>query len=233
MNGLTKFFGRPLALCTLLLSCSAQHVLLEPKDLHRNQTVLFETTDGEKVSGVVVLANGEAVLVNDSYGEERGFLLKNIVTIKGPQPVLDENGVIVSEAEIDSFRTNANLTTYAIVGGIISGGVSFLAASLMTHEVFNIDSEAPVYIGTTAGLAAGTVLFAESGARRDRDKAIENVLASRTEPGYVISLPDQNDDIILRQKIKEIIEERMKLEAEIDQLLNEMDEIEEPKEEKK
>lgn len=190
--------------------------------------MLFETAEGEKVSGIVVLANADALLVNDSYGEERGFLTKNIVTIKGPQPVLDGNGIVVSEAEIDSFLTNSNITVYAIVGGIISGGLSYLAASLMTHEVLNIDNDAPVYVGATAGLTVGTLLFAQSGARRDREKAIENILLSRTEPGYEISLPDQYDDIMLRQKIKEIVEERMQMEAEIDQLLNEMDNIEEP-----
>jgi hypothetical protein len=195
--------------------------------------VIFETADGEKVSGIVILANSDAMLVLDSYGEERGFLTKNIVSAKGPQPVLDADGLIVSEAEIDSFQTNTNLTAYAIVGGIISGGVSFLASSLMTHEVLNINNDAPIYIGTTAGLAAGTILFANSGAHKDREKAIENVLVSRTQSGYEISLPDRDNDVLLREKIKEIIEERKRLEAEIDHLLKDMDRIEEPKGEQK
>jgi hypothetical protein len=230
LSGFKKFIRLSFALGTLLLSCGSQYILLNPKELHRKQTVQLETTEGEKVSGMVILANGDAFLINDSYGEERGFLTKNIVTIKGPQPVLDDNGIIVSEAEIDSFHTHANITIYAIVGGIISGGVSFLASSLLTHEVSNVDDDSPVYIGTIAGLTAGTLLFANSGARRDREKAIEDVLLSRAEPGYEISLPDQHDDIILRQKIKEIVKERMQMEAEIDQLLNEMDNIEESKE---
>ena len=207
--------------------------MLNPKAFFKNQTVKIETADGENVAGVVLLANADAVLIKDSYGEERGFLTKNIVQAQGPQPIMDNKGVLVSEAEIDSMQTNTNLTAYAIVGGLISGGVSFLGSSLLTHEVMDSDSDAPVYIGTTAGLTAGTLLFAQSGARKDREKAIENVLASRAESGYEISLPDQNDDVLLREKIREIVEERQKMEAQIDSLLNEMDNIEEPSHEEK
>ena len=219
-------------ICITLLSCSTQHILLNPKTLYTNQTVTIETSDGEKVSGTVILANSEAVLMHDSYGDERGFLTKHIVGAKGPEPVLDENKVIVTEAEIDSFQTNTNLATHAIVGGIISGGVSFLASSLLTREAFNNDSDVPIYIGTTVGTTIGTILFANSGKRKDREQAIAHVIESRTEPGYEISLPDQQDDIMLKEKIIEIMKEREKMEEEIDRLLKDMDKIEEPAQEK-
>jgi hypothetical protein len=163
-------------ICITLLSCSSQQVLLNPKTLHTSQTVTIETSDGEKVSGTVFLANAQAVLMHDTYGNERGFLTKHIVSARGPEPVLDDNGMIVTEAEIDSFQTNTNLATHAVVGGIISGGISFLASSLITHEVFNKDSDVPIYIGTTAGTTIGTILFANAGRRKDRERAIENIL---------------------------------------------------------
>lgn len=211
----------------LFAACS-QHVLLNSKDLHKNQTVKIETSDGEHVAGTVMLANAEAVLLRDETGKERGFLTKNIVTAAGPSPILDDNGVLVSEAEIDSFQTHANVTTYAIVGGLISGGVSYLLSNLITRDALGSNNDAPIFIGVSAGTAAGTVLFANSGANKDRENAVNQVLDSRLQADYRISLPETDNDLLIKQKIEEIIEQRKKLEAEIDSLLNDMNTIKEP-----
>ena len=94
------------AIGIIFISCSTQQVLLDPKSFHKNQSISIETSGGEKVSGTVVLANSQALLMHDTYGNERGFLTKNIISAKGPEPVFDDNNIIVSEVEIDSMHTN-------------------------------------------------------------------------------------------------------------------------------
>lgn len=209
-----------------------QQLLLNPDALQVNQSVTIETADGEKISGVVCMSDSNAVLIVDKSGKETALLLSNVVSIKGPHPVLDNNGVLVSKAEIDSFRTDTNLKTYAIVGGIISGGMGFIAGNLMSYAIGSSDynNNVIIYIGTMTGLTTGGILFATTGARHDREKAIEHALLSRAAYDYKISLPDQKDDILLRNKIQEMVNERQKIEKEIEQLLDELGDVKEPQE---
>jgi hypothetical protein len=205
-----------------ILSCSTQQVLLDQHNFHPNQTITIETRDGEKISGIVTHANADAVLMRDTSGKQRGFLTKNIVSAIGPSPILDDNGIIVSEAEIDSLHTSSHVTTYAFVGGFMSGGVSYLFSRMVTNEILKKNREAPLYIATVTGMSVGTILFAKAGDKKDREKAIDNVLAARSDGGYNISLPDLEDDKFLKGKIDEIKKDRQQKEQEIERLNNEL-----------
>ena len=205
-----------------LLSCSTRQVLLNPKALYENQTVTIETTGGEKRTGVVFQVDSAAVLIRDTSGQKTAISMSEIVKVKGPFPIVDDNGILVTEAEIDSAKTNTNLTVFAIVGGVISGGISFLASSLINNEIAGRSNSAPVYIGTITGTAAGTILFAHSGAVKDRERAIDNILMSRSEAEFMLSLPDQEKDILLKKKIQQLIQEREQAEKEIRELEKEL-----------
>ncbi len=210
------------ALFILILSCSTRQVLLDKRDFHPNQTITIETRDGAKISGLVTHANADAVLMRDTSGKQRGFLTKNIVSAIGPNPVLDDNGIIVSEAEIDSMHTSSHVTTFAIVGGFMSGGISYLVSRMVTNEILKKNREAPLYIATVTGISMGTILFARVGHRKDREKAIDNVLKARSQGTYDISLPDLEDDKFLKEKIDEIMRDRQEKEQEIERLNNEL-----------
>lgn len=210
-------------LFVLIISCSTQQVLLDHRDFHPNQTVNIKTRDGEQISGIVTHANADAVLLRDTTGKQRGFLTKNIVSATGPNPVLNDNGIIVSEAEIDSIQTATHVTTFAIVGGFMSGGVSYLFSRMINNEILKSHRDAPLYIATVTGVSLGTILFARAGDRKDREKAIENVLTARTDLKYNISLPDLEDDKYLKEKIDEIMKDRQEKEKEIQQLNNELE----------
>jgi hypothetical protein len=205
-----------------LLSCSTRQVLLNSNALSEHQTVTIETCAGEKRTGVVFHADSAAVLIRDSSGQKTEILMSDIVKVKGPFPVLDNNGILVTESEIDSAITNTNLTVYAIVGGAISSGVSFLVSSLVNNEILGHSNSVPVYVGTISGAAVGTILFAHSGAVKDREKAIDNILMSRSKAEFMLSLPDQEKDVLLKEKIQQLIQERKQAEKEIRELEKEL-----------
>lgn len=219
-----------ISLFSAFLSCSTQHVLLNTNALFKNQSVTIKTDNGENISGVVCLADSHAVIILDRSGQQTGVLLSNIVSATGPHPVFDNTGELVSEAEIDSFRTDTNLKIYTIIGGIFSGGLGFLSGRLTSQTIGKSKNHLPDYLGTTAGLTLGGVLFAATGIRKDRELAIEQVLLSRDTSDYSISLPDREDDILLRKKIDQVIEERRHMEKEIEQLLDELNNMNEPTE---
>lgn len=204
------------------LSCSTQQVLLDKKSFHPNQTIRITTHDGEQVSGIVTHANADAVLLRDAAGKERGFLTRSIRSAVGPRPVLDDHGLIVSEAEIDSVKTSTHLTTYAFVGGFMSGGVSYLFSRMINNEILHNHRDAPLYIATVTGVSIGTILFARAGHAKDREKAIDNVLVLRTGATYNLSLPDLEDDKYLKAKIDELVQDRLQKEQEIERLSKEL-----------
>ena len=66
-------------------------------------------------------------------------------------------------------------------------------------------------------------LFAKAGAHKDREMAIEYVLDSRRQAEEILSLPDNELDKLIKQKIAETITLREQIEAEIAQVLNDIE----------
>ena len=209
----------------MLMACGARSVFVAPEDIHEEQRVVLTLNDGSTISGLALRANSKSLLLMDESGEEHIVFVKNIVSAKGPEPIFDDNDCLISEAEIDSTKTNVNKSAYAIAGGVISLGVSYLAGTLVEREFMQESSGAAIYSGMAAGTLAGAALFAKTGAQKDREVAVEYVLESRMQAEEILSLPDNETDKLLKLKIAETIAQRELIDQDIEQILHEIEEL--------
>lgn len=207
------------------MACGARTVLVSPRDIHEEQRVILTLNDGSTLSGLALRANSKSLLLLDDAGEEHIVFVKNIVSAHGPEPIFDDNERLISEMEIDSVKMNANKSAYAIVGGFMSLGVSYLAATLVEREFMQESSNAAIATGMAAGTLAGAALFARTGAQKDREMAVEYVLESRMQAEEMLSLPDNETDTLLKLKIAETIARRELVDAEINVILLEIEKL--------
>ncbi len=207
------------------MACSARTILVQPENIHEEQRVVLRLKDNTVVSGTALRANDKSILLLQDSGDERIIFVKNISSASGPEPIFDDSGRLISEMEIDSLKTNANKTAYAIAGGAISLGMSVLAGTLVEREYLHQNGHAAIYTGMAAGTAVGAALFTRAGARKDREAAIEYVLDSRSQADEILSLPDDQTDKLIKAKIQEIIAQRLEIENEIDQVLRDIEEL--------
>lgn len=207
------------------MGCGANMVFVSPEDIHEEQRVVLKLNNGSTISGSALQVNSKSILLQDDGGEEHIVFVKDIAAAHGPQPIFDDNDRLISRMEIDSTKTRANKTAYAVVGGLMSLGVSYLAGTLVEHDVQSPNKDAMIYSGMAAGTLAGAALFAAEGSRKDREMAVESILESRMQMQEILSLPDDETDTLIKKKIIEIIAQRRDVEKEIDQVLHEIDEL--------
>lgn len=207
------------------MGCSANMVHVAPADIHEEQRVVLKLNDGSIISGLALQVNSKSILLQDDVGEEHIVFVKNIAAAKGPQPIFDDNNQLISQLEIDSTKTRANKTAYAVVGGLMSLGVSYLAGTLVERDVLQEKNNAVIYSSMAAGALSGAALFAAEGARKDREMAVQTILDSRQQMNEILSLPDDETDKLIKKKIADIIAQRQEVEKKIDQVLQEIDDL--------
>ena len=207
------------------MGCGANMVHVAPADIQEEQRVVLKLNDGSIISGLALQVNSKSILLQDDVGEEHIVFVKNIAAAKGPQPIFDDNNQLISQLEIDSTKTRANKTAYAVVGGLMSLGVSYLAGTLVERDVLQENNNAVIYSSMAAGALSGAALFAAEGARKDREMAVQTILDSRQQMNEILSLPDDETDKLIKKKIADIIAQRQEVEKKIDQVLQEIDDL--------
>jgi hypothetical protein len=201
-----------------LSGCSSQ-VGLKPEKLTRQQTVLLTLQSGQSVTGEVESVDAEGVVVIDRKGQAWRARLSQIADLKGPVPVFDSEGRIISEKEISQYETNHNAVLFTISGGLLSMGTSFFISSMLSRVADAEQHNAIVIGGTALGTAAGTILFHGMGARKDRDTAIREIRYNRAlEKGAGDVGKEQDKKSKVDTELDQIRRERAQQDAEIERI---------------
>jgi hypothetical protein len=201
-----------------LSGCSSQ-VALKPEKLVRQQTVSIKLQSGQSVRGEVEAVDSDGVVVIDQKGQAWRARRAQIADLKGPVPVFDSDGRIISEKEISRYKTNHNAVMFTISGGLLSMGTSFFLSSMLSRVAGEDQHDAIVLGGTALGTTVGAILFHRMGVRKDRDAAIREIKYNRAlEKGAagVGTPPDQKTGV--DSELEKIRRERAQQDAEIERL---------------
>lgn len=190
-----------LFLAVMVLSCSSRYVFLRHADLYVDQPVQITLKDGSTISGQIAKVASQNIDLLLKSGKHRPIEKTEIWYSRGPEPIWDAQGNLVPESEIQAAAHSKNRTAHAIFGGLISIGVSFVAASLVSQEAMTDNRQLFTSALTTAGGVAGALRFAKSGARKDREIAIETILKERNELALDAGIADEADDLLIKERI--------------------------------
>lgn len=198
-------------------ACS-HRVFIEPESLKKNQVMQIELQNGDKIDGLVIGLGGESVAIQNEKGVEQRIQMSEIKSVKGPEPVLDAYGQIITETEIKSVKQNKNLKSYSISGGLISLGLSFFTSAMISRQQDEDKRDAVIYGGTAAGTVVGTSIFAILGARKDRQDAINNLILSRQGVRPEEEWKGIRNELEVREEIEKLKEEHDRQQEEIKKL---------------
>ncbi len=213
----------------VLLGCSSRQIPLQLESIRTKQLVTIETTNGQTISGVVAGESHSAFVLTDPKSDGKFAVIEktNIRQITGPEPIIDFNGDLVSEQEIDRVKHHVNFTTHVILGGLVSMGASLFVSSLIADQFQMDHPNALVLPGTVAGTIAGAVSFGQTGARQDREIAIEKILTERLQQS--LGLPESGaSDKLIMERINALRRSRFQQEKEIERLKRELRTMEQP-----
>jgi hypothetical protein len=222
---LKLFMSIPLLLflAAIAFSCSSRYIFLRHTDLYVDQPVQITLKDGSTVSGQIANVAQEKIDLLLKNGTHRAIEQTDVGCCRGPEPIFDTQGNFISESEIQAAIHSKNCTAHAVFGGLISLGVSFVAASLVSQEAVTDHRQFFTVALTTAGGAFSTLRFAQSGALKDREVAIEKILKERNELALDAAVPDEADDLLIKERIlalrreqQDHLEEIAKLKKEIE-----------------
>ncbi len=186
----------------IVAGCGGQMVPFRPLELIENQTVIVSMNDGEQVEGTLVKAESDALVIRDETGQAWKAPTAAIVSIRGPEPVLDGSGEAISESEIASVQQSSNATLFALSGAAISGLTSFFAASMASRPLEEDSRDPVVYGGTALGTLLGTYWFYQIGQSKDREMAIETIREERRQ--------QYEEEIFQEEKRKNQIQSQIK-----------------------
>jgi hypothetical protein len=186
----------------IVAGCGGQIVDFRLSELMENQTIIVSLNDGEQVEGTLVKAESDALVIRDNTGQAWKAPTAAIVSIRGPEAVLDGSGEAISESEIASVQQSTNTKLFAISGAAISGLTSFFAASMASRPLEEDSRDPVVYGGTAVGTLLGTYWFYQRGQDKDRDAAIETMREERRQ--------QYEEEIFQEEKRKNQIESEIK-----------------------
>lgn len=205
------------------IGCSSQ-MKLKVEDLVPQQQVTIAMANGQKVSGAVVRVDQESVVLKDENGKSWRAKKDRILSVKGPEPVLDLKGNLISEEEIARNKTNKNFWLFTISGGVLSLGTSFFVSSMISRASDDGNRNAITYGGTAAGTAIGTLLFSRAGAHRDREFAIQKITLERIGQQVKDEVAESKRKAEIQKEIERIKQERAAQQAEIEALRKKIEE---------
>jgi hypothetical protein len=164
-------------ICFLFISGCSKRVLVPYNSIEETNTVKIVLTSGERVFGTVVKTEPHQLVVIQRDLQKRIIRKSLIRSIRRKPPVYDDFNRGISEKEIRSVQKFRNKTIFGIGGGFLSFGVGFFVGSL-TGQVSN--QGFGTLVATTAAIGGlGTVLFINSGKKRDRYDAIAKIREQR------------------------------------------------------
>lgn len=160
----------------------AKRAYISYDDIKPNALVQIKTLSGEACDGEIQEKNTNYLLLKMSQHDHQLTKIKRdeIASIRGRDFEYDGMGNIISEWEIQAHKNNKNLLLYTIGGAGLSFGASFFIGSLIHRGMDNSANRNTILWGTSAaGTTIGTLLFARTGANRDRHLAVEEIREAR------------------------------------------------------
>jgi hypothetical protein len=206
-----------LASIFFVIGCS-QHVQFNVDELVPEQNITVAMSSGQKLSGTVSAIQDESLVIVDNKGQAWQAPKNKIQSIFGPKPVVDFNGKIINEKEIEQAKGNRNFWLFTLSGGALSLGTSFFLSSMASRATADDAHNTIVYSGTAAGTLIGTWLFARAGKKRDYHQAAAAIRAKRGgSPAQTLETEKAKQQRI-RKEMEELQKEREAQEAELKRL---------------
>ena len=201
-------FLRAMALVVLMLVTGcAKRVLISYKQAQPQALVKIKTVSGKSVTGIV-RANKPNFVILQTDKHRKNSLVKinqnEISSIWGQKDVeQDAVGKIISPWEIEERTGNKNKLLYTFGGMGLSFGISFFLGSLIYRGIDDVEKgKTAMWTTTGIGTVLGTFLFARSGAKKDRQLAIDKIRKER----YELAQKKAEQERIKRKKIMQEIE---------------------------
>jgi hypothetical protein len=204
--------------CLILFTGCSKHVQLRVDDLARQQSVHVKTNSGVKVSGIVAQIDDNSIVISDQQKQNRRIKKTDIAEVSGPKPVRDPAGKIISEAEISQHQKAKNTWLYATGGTLLSMGASFFASSMISRGADKETDDPITFSGTAAGTCIGAYFFTRAGMNKDRQHAINEIMAARSAAAASESSSEEQHQKQILDEIEKLKFDRKKQDAEIEEL---------------
>ncbi len=210
--------------CLIALTGCSNHVKLNAEDLVQDQFVQIKTKNGGHVSGTVAKADSLVLVIRNKEGRSASLQRSDIAEASGPRPILDPARRVVSEEEISQKQKNKNVWLYSAGGALLSMGATFFASSMISRARDKGNDDPIIVAGTATGTAIGTFFFARAGRRKDRQHAIQEILAARGSAASAEAASEKQRRENIQKEIDQIKRDRAKQEAEIEELKKKIEE---------
>lgn len=207
----------------ILFAGCARFIPISYQQAQPQAFVKIKTVSGKTVTGIVRANRADFVILqvdkrrNDSLVKINQNEISSIWGEKETEQ--DALGKIISPWEIQSRTGSKNKILYSVGGMGLSFGISFFIGSLIYRAIDDVEQGKTALWSTTGiGTAIGTFLFARSGAKKDREMALEKIRQER----YELAQKKAEEERLKRKKIMEEIErlkkERQKQDEELRKL---------------
>ncbi len=168
-----RFVFPAVMLLSALAGCAGWQVAQLDEVQPRN-FVEITLSSGNKIQGEVIAVEvGQTIIKTD--GKAYKIDNDNITALRAKPSVYDDQGQIITEAEIKMVKTNKQTILYAIGGTALSFGTSFFIGSMIQRSMEDDTDSTPRVIATTLGTTVGGVIFTILGTKKDRTIAVENI----------------------------------------------------------
>ncbi len=150
------------------------------EELQPKETVQLTLRSGNKVTGEVIAIDASQLVVQDEAGRAYRIMAADISDLKRKDGAYDDSGAPISEREIAATKKHRQLFLYSLGGTALSFGVSFYLGSMAKRGLQEHQTDNTLTVATTAaGTALGAIFFALKGDRKDRQYAIQQLMAER------------------------------------------------------
>jgi|GEM_PF-2784569 len=155
----------------LLSNCSTSKIVTH-NQVETYQSIRVFLKSGDTMEGLVTSSEaGTLTMVSSRDHLEHKLLHSDISRIERSDKHFDMQANVISDAEIQKYRSNRNSWVYALGGAAISG-LAGIAVGLPVW--YAVDNPPPFFVGGL-GAVVGSIYFANRGMKRDDKEALAKV----------------------------------------------------------
>ena len=192
----------------------AKRTLVPYDDLRVPSEIKMKMLNGKQAEMVALQKTPEKLIVRVPEGTKVSEINRaQIAEIYVYRSEYDENGGIITRAEIVQEKNHQNAYLYTLGGGVLSFGASLFLSSVIYRGMKDPEFKVinPISVG---GGVLGTLILNWQGRKRDRMQAIERIKDQRKVAGEKILQEKHNKREQLQKQIEEMEKEKARVEAE-------------------